>query len=1255
MDDFDWKAAPLTGTRLIEASAGTGKTHNLVALVLRALLFEDQTPEQIAVVTFTRKATGELRQRIAAALESTADLPTSAERAAGAPRDELLDQLVAAADVRGVAPAELGQRAEQALAQFEMLRIETIHGCFLQILKAAGFSALLREPVLDQDAAVRAATLACRRLYARSTLDPADPATARLVKQWPTADAFADTVRAAMTLPDSVMAGTLQALPDGGARGALSALTENQSIAVAELEQEFAQSRESGIVDDLLATVAADINAGSLNKKRTTPVLRALLAFFTDQAGAMWRVAASGDKYFPDCNEEGLIGRTNNGKQPGCLDGRFSEILKLPNRVLDIATVIHAETPMRLLRAGVGAAREAEAQLVRESGRMGHNGVIRETHAAIHGAAGDALVADLRGRLKTVLVDEFQDTDQQQFEVLDRAFGQRDEGALLLVGDPKQSIYGFRGGDVFAYRTARRCAAERYSLSTSYRHTPRLITAINSLFELHPKPFVHDFIDSLALRPSALVAGNALANEADSSAAANRPAVAVHWLQSADGNVLNIGTAETASREAAVAEIERLTATSGDVAVLARSNDQLEKLAVELEARGIDFEMNRRGDVLTHPAAIDLERLLAAWAAPTRRDLRHGAWATRLFGYDAAALMRLIADPTTHERESTAFLAIRDSALQRGPSRALQGLLSKAAPRLVNEVGGDSWLAAFRQLLEGVDADWSRHANAASLLQRVAERRADAYANPKRESNQSARLGSSDARVTLMTLHGAKGLEFDHVLLPFITGGPRVANKGDIGRWHDGAGELQFGPQADDAELAEPLSEECRLLYVGMTRARQTLWMATGEVGARGKNARASALDWLLLSEAERAQLRDAGPGASLPTPRDALQRWVDAADGSVAVRALGDPEADPNAADSAISSPPDLPDRANPAGKGIATTTTGGSVESADQETSFFEPERLAPIIPRPRSHTSFSALFGGSAAGAPELLNAVSNPSTLNDRGSLGDTAESVGPVDSIEQSAIGSPAESVDPRLVRGGGGIALGHAVHAVLERIDFADERTHRREMADQSRRFGLDVDAALAVTAMVQRTVSVPIIGRVALCDLADADQRREVGFVYPLDASLPDLVAALSASAYARAPGAWPPRPRLQGFMHGFIDLVVRVDGRYYVIDYKSNFVGPRREDYAAEGLRDYVRQHDYDLQYLIYCVAMLRWLRLRMGAAFDFDRHFGGVRYLFLRGLDSEGHGIHIDTPPQDLLAALDRWAGKPAPAPRPGIADG
>ncbi|HJT98755.1 MAG TPA: UvrD-helicase domain-containing protein, partial [Rhodanobacteraceae bacterium] len=875
----------------------------------------------------------------------------------------------------------------------------------------------------------------------------------------------------------------------------------------------------------------------------------------------------------------------------------------------------YAEARASLLHDVRDLALARMAAIKRERGLTGFDDLVERVHAALSSGHGERLAAALRADYPAALVDEFQDTDAKQWSIFRRIYVDGHAAprpALFLIGDPKQAIYRFRGGDVHTYHDAGRDAESTQTLDRNFRSRPRMIEAVAAVFaEGGELPFADDETRYPRVGAGGRVADGDLVD-------GRRVAPALHLVNlsrapNAPPGPMRAQPARDLAAQAAATGIQRLLTDSplairagdaqrrivpGDIAVLVNRNDEAVLMQRELALRGIASVTATRTSLFSTPEATEIVRILEALLAIGDESRLRAALATVLVGVDARAIDALSRDEDAHRGWLDAFQRWRQRWVRSGPLAFLSDLVATAAPRLLKIADGERRLTNYLQLAEAVQearAHVLGEAGQADWLARRIES-ADDY-----DDAQQQRLESDAERVRIATLHKAKGLEFNLVFLPFAGMAPadvsstglcliaeRVDGTRALRARIDGLDDEAYAAAAA-IERRELLAEQLRLLYVGLTRARYAAWLYAGSVW-HGDRA---ALSWLLHRDGEG---RVSNPDA-------------DAIDAAFA--RLG------KSAPKAIACDP-FPDLASRALLFPADAPAHDLMREARR------------VLRRDWWVHSFSQLAREDAGTAPDAID------------------EQGAEDEPLEPLAI-EPASS--PYV-----GARFGNALHAALETIDFAKWRGWNGDAPppgeDDALRRALGangyVDDGIAgglapLTALVRDTVNARLPERVRLADLAPADRRAEIEFHFALQPVAVDrLIALLHRHDVLRDRDAFGTRERLEGLMTGRIDLVYLHQERVYLLDYKSN----RLPDYSPESLARAVRDSEYDLQYVIYTLALHRWLRFRR-AGYDYETHFGGVRYLFCRGVDparDDAPGVFAARPSRELIEALDALLAPP-----------
>jgi exodeoxyribonuclease V beta subunit len=902
------------------------------------------------------------------------------------------------------------------------------------------------------------------------------------------------------------------------------------------------------------------------------------------------------------------------------------------------------------------AARDELERRKRRLGVMSYDDLVARLREALRGGAGEAARVLLRARFDIALVDEFQDTDPAQWEILREAFGQPGQ-TLVLIADPKQAIYAFRGADVYAYLDATRAAGDQATLPVNWRCDQALIDGHDAL--LDGAQLGHPGIVYRRVRAAPGHEGTRLA------AAPHSAPLRVRMVMR-DGPELELSpsgkyAAKASARRLIAADLAADAATllgsdakvlgsdatmadepvcPGDLAVLVRMHVQAEIVRSALEAAGIPAVINGAGSVFTSDAARHWLRLIEALERPASIARAHSAALTDFVGWSAAKLAA--ADEPTEPGAESEWESLHRHLHEwarilrgRGVASLLEAITTTAQlpARLLADADGERRLTDLRHIGQLLHAAATSDglgptALAGWLRARINEETGD--------EERARRLESDDEAVQILTIHRSKGLEFPIVYVPFLWESRDYETKGPIS-FHDRAGQFTLdvspgGPERAAHErrgLLEDRGEDLRLAYVALTRARHqvVLWW-TGSWDSRN-----ASLTRLLFARDEAGVV--APTAGSVPDDAAMLARLTAIA----------------GSANGALSV-----ERAVPvAGAHWSPPLSPPAALTASQF------ERTLDLRWRRTSYTDITAAsYEASVASEPEQPLVEDEPS-----------AEEPTPA-----SAVSAVAELSLPALL---GEMPVGADVgtfnHRVMEATDFAAPDLRAElvgRIAEVRARRAVDIGDPALVADGLAAMIATPlgnVAGGIALRDVARADRLDELGFELPLaggDApqgwvTLERVAEVLRDQLGARDPLAGYAtrlddpflRRSFRGYLTGSLDLVLRLNGevpRFAVLDYKTNWLGEPGEPltafhYRPAALHAEMFRHHYALQALLYTVALHRFLRWRM-ADYDPDGHLAGVAYLFVRGMtggvgfgsaDGSAPGVFAWRPPAGLPAAL------------------
>jgi exodeoxyribonuclease V beta subunit len=1210
---------PLAGAHLIEASAGTGKTYTIAALYLRLVLGHGQangfgrplTPPEILVVTFTNAATEELRERIRTRLIQAAAF----FRGQGA-GDGLLEGLRSS----GAPDTWPGQARllDQAAQWMDEAAIFTIHGWCQRMLHQHAFdSNSLFDLELTADDRDLWEEAACD--YWRSQFYP---------RSRDELEVMLGLIRCVtpLDLLDRILP-LVNALPGS---------PEPPFDVLARRRQAEARARQYWRADwDAAAALIRSARADKTlngNKYRAASVdgwlaqMRAWVA-----RGGPLPEARVLEKFSARGLAQGTAKNRQTPRHPA-----FDALDALNDQLADL------DVDGALVRHGaVEIARRARTEKERRA-RMGFDDLLTRLGAALDGPGGAALAGVIRRQFPVALIDEFQDTDPVQYTIFRAVYHDRPHTGLFMIGDPKQAIYAFRGADIHTYLKARQdTAGHRHTLDTNYRSAQEMVAAVNQLFQAAGDyadgPFL--FGDRIPLEPAAA------AGRDETLMVRGRPAAGMNlWRLPQQGPMPRHGPAGYLTRmaEATADEIVRLLHLAGatppeagftapgqdlvplrpaDIAILVRNATEARAMRTALARRDVrSVYLSDKDSVFATEEALDLLYLLQACAEPERRRPVMSALATATLALSWERLDRFGTDERAWEAEEERFRELRRIWRYRGVLPMVRALLQDfdVPARLLAASGGERRLTNLLHLAEILQAAGTGLEGEPALIRWLAEQ----IRQPGGAWDEAVLRLESDAQlVRVVTVHKAKGLEYPLVFLPFICGFRAVTRRNTaVVRYHDGQGRLRRVLDPTDQELAladrERLAEELRMLYVAVTRARHACWLGIGVLGKttarKGEESHLhrSALGYLL------------GGGAPILTGEleDRLRQCMGHC-GTMTLETLPDPDPRP--------------------------------YRPQNGEAPLAPARPFTGRVPRGWAITSYSGILAGANPAESAVAGEEPDSRAADGHGQAGSQAPDSPLEDRLQEVLIEAPAAveiRPGPRsILRFPRGPGPGTFLHGLLEWAAgegfgrVAADRALLREKINAAGAWHGWQEWTGTLAAWLQGLLRTPLalpasVPPLALAALAAEDCQAEMEFLFSARrVSTPDLDAAVTA---AILPGS--PRPALQaarfnGMLKGFIDLVFVHGGRYYILDYKSNHLGDTPDAYGPEQMAAAMLAHRYDLQFVLYTLALHRLLKARL-PGYDYHRHMGGAVYLFLRGVDASGRGIYGERPPSELIRRLD-----------------
>ncbi|MHB8543051.1 MAG: UvrD-helicase domain-containing protein [Leptospirales bacterium] len=1209
----------LSGSTLVEAGAGTGKTHLITGLFFRALLEGDECPvDRILMVTFTNAATRELTLRIRKGLEALLfrllNPGPPIQKQAGV--DELLWGIICLRQRSGTDRPEnirtlLVRRLQNALDQLGQSRIMTIHAFFLRTISEYALETALPfdRTLVSSDREIWMSAIT--RVYRKEIEGGTGPFFRYLLKR--KLVLFRNRL-----LRKPVTPATLYSLYAGYA----SHPPDRPASDPEDLHQAI---QESNLYDRLHALRDEVLEKWELEREALLLLLEERLKgnVYTRASREKWAEWFDGQLRHPFFPEYRAVERWEQSRKikasskaveweawgesrlnrhlkgAGAL---FHPILVLIDQIAETAELLSRIWERRLGRMLVSMKEEISREMNRQK-KAQATAFYEDITQDFREAIGDPLVANalftrLASRFSLVLVDEFQDTDPVQTSIFSR-WRELAGTPFVFVGDPKQSIYRFRGADLSAYlRFKERFSGSVCTLQENFRSTPDLIKGFNTLFGRHRFPFLIPGIPYSPVLPRR--------GKPESSLPEGVPSIRLWKL----GQEEQIPASHVELKARLALQIAREIASwrsspdegkerTGKIAVLVRSHAEGEVVRKALSEAGIPVSTESRTSVYQTWEAHELEWILEAIWDPGDEGSRILALGSRISGHDSSSLTRLRENTSQWESVAVRFFRLRAVWLQYGIYAAFRMFWSafEVESRLVLLRDSDRIRTNVWHLLELLNQAEQKGSLLPEELIRFLSRERGDDRDP--ETEETLRSDSGTDRVSILTIHKSKGLEFDRVFCPFlwipITGWNPENPPDLLARDSPDGRSLRVVPDVNGSDLSwwkrEELAEQLRFLYVAVTRAREHVTLFWDPRILADPQYVLSSLGWIL-------------QGHSLQSFPDHIETESLFSDVTAWIGSRTEEER--------WSDFEDLLAR------------SGGSIRSVIMESPWCDSrefsEQSLPTVSgiRPESLSVPHPLRDDPSSAGPIAFGKTWDVTSFTrlTRGKESIWEERSGQDEHIPFD-LEIPPLDLPP-------GSRSGILLHQLLESIDFGSERDLDAVLPVLLRQYGLEGEGRLeSVRKRILSVLATPLEpGKgFRLRDIPKDRTIREMEFTFPVDGfSANRLYERLGQAGYPLPSGLLRTdggMNRLRGFLNGALDLVFWKDGRFHLADYKSNVLGQSVSDYRPERIDLVMVREGYYLQAFLYSIALHKYLSVRVDG-YSYSRMMGDVFYLFLRGMD-------------------------------------
>ncbi|MFT4654134.1 MAG: exodeoxyribonuclease V beta subunit [Kangiellaceae bacterium] len=1275
----------LTGRHMIEASAGTGKTHNITRIYVRLLVEKKLSVQQILVMTFTDAATEEIKARIASFIDTL-----------------LNDFETNPCECSQALQAQAGALETQRLLKIAQLEID-----LASIYTINGF---------------------CQRIIGRFGLSMSLPQNADLVTDFYKIQLayVSDAIRAMRAAPSQYLLLQNEKLHDpavfmqnfGKVIGSPEQLVVQTALL---LKTNKAEQFNKGWQKHKMVReqLAKDLNTQrsifykgtkSSTSKNTDPLIDSAIQW-------LQKDALIDNTHLPEFinNWLGIEGATkqdikeadlalmNNGFKNLFSDARIknylNEAVQIDHPILsNAAKLLEAIRRVGLLAPEKKSLKESISnvpfyelihsivikvnkkiwQHKQAFSIIGFDDQIQGVAHAMNNDA-EALIESLQQEYPAALVDEFQDTDKHQYAILEHLYPKEDKQRLLLmIGDPKQAIYSFRGGDIHTYMRAKEMADKAWGMDINYRSSRSVITSYNRIFHgaalqnearnlfdgniSYPiiSPPTKDLPGKLSLidndpmladaalsficaNSSRLINTNAKTKQKHDTSKDIQIDEIVNWCANEIKRLLGDVHIEQEGQQRLV--------SSDDIAILVRSHKQVPVVKKILSAHGLSSVfLGERSPLFESAQALHILWLLQGIHQPTRDRVRR-AISTGLVLLDSNNIIQasdlLLND--NHLAWEQAYTSLAKYSLlwqQKGVHALLQVVIQQCS---LQSREAERQLTNYLHIAELLAEASVTTKSPLQLIYWLHQH----ITNPDQADASELRLESDQKLIKIVTQHKSKGLEYPIVFLPYANHVNTKTSKHVAQYYLDNntnITELGVSNAAKEAIAKESLAEDMRLLYVSLTRPILRCYLGVFSSVSCNSSALTRALGTSVDKDNE-----DDDSGATM---LNNIQLNLSDIANNIFL----------TMADKLLPIQNDIPTKAAP---NTNLLSFKQSINRRWHVTSF---SKLMVKIVNVNVHArQYQTNKNFTTTDAPDLVFArdeEGQKTPLNDNGVfIANNDNLTIPIhltsqtmaNSKQNTETGLPYRFVFPK------GANAGTFLHDVLETIDFTNPCIASALTALNMHTVGQhDVDEIL-LSQWFANILTTPLFSALAandvcLQDLSPVSTLKEAEFYFPIKAV--DLAAMSKLiNTYrqqlceqyhlSNCPFLQLSHEMIEGAMHGYIDLIFEYNGQYYIADYKSNFLGENPHDYQSKAIAQDLLLHNYDIQYLIYSVALHRYLGTYL-PDYCYDLHFGGVCYLYLRGMEGREpkpsttslkesvNGVFFDQIEQGLLLDLHQMFG-------------
>ncbi|MBW1615083.1 MAG: exodeoxyribonuclease V subunit beta [Deltaproteobacteria bacterium] len=1191
MKEFDLLKSPFYGTNLIEANAGTGKTYTITALFLRLLLERRLDPDNILAVTFTHAAAYELKERIRQKIYEATKIFSYNIKLPDNIKKELHinDPFLLGLYEKHTDKKRAFKLLNAALTDFDTASVFTIHGFCRRILDENSFeSGASFDTALVADADSFLIEIA--EDFWRKNTYKLTPLYASYLKNSISIKDLYKLIKNIKT------AGLVKILPDYKDIEEIKAkeeklIEEDYNKIIKSIKRLWEQEKNN------ITNILENEKGLNRNKYRKTsiPYWLSDMEDFLEMPNNPFLF----DNFFKFTSEEIEKSTKKNSTPVSHPFFILCDTLALQNKKL--LRFFDAKL-IRLKLNFISYFKHEHKKRKKNLNIRFFDDLITELYNALQGKSGEKLIAEIKKRFKAAMIDEFQDTDRYQYEIFSKIFGKNKNYPLFLIGDPKQAIYGFRGADIFTYIKAAKKTDKKYTLKQNRRSSFLLIEAINSIFKNNPNPFLYKDISFI---PSSYNNDNV----EDKSFTINnieKSGIKICLLKTDDKKPNKDTIQKTVSLYCAneianliklgkdkKALIDNIPLEPKDIAVLTRTNKEALLIQKTLMSFNIKSILYNTGNIFETEEAYETAILLAGIINHTNSAAIKSALTCKMFGLTVQDIYNLKEDDILWGQKKESFREYNNIWKNQGFIKMFNYMAQKENffPNLITRENGERRITNLIHVTELLNNIYMEKKTDMFELTKLLEDKIASAKENSAEEEALLRLESDENAVVIVTIHKSKGLEYPIVFAPFISAKAKFkAEKNKYLKFHDQNGELYLDIGSNDFKqnkiIAEKeiLAENIRLLYVAATRAKYLCYLGwqSSEISPD------SATAYLL---------QDKHPEAS--------------------------DDKDP-------------PDKTDPDYTYSQLKKLEKTSEKSVKILEIKEDDKLEKLQPveNTSDFTITQKKFSGKINRDWEINSFSSIASSIDEQPDFFTSHKNNEKHDNDEKTAFFESER-----------GAGFGIFIHDILEHTDFSNKKVSP-SIAEKLSEYGYPASMESAVSDMIKHLTDAPLDLQNKEFILSNIDNQKiikEFEFYFPIKPILWSKLSALfkNVAGYDKKIKQIN-KNTIKGFMRGFIDMVFMYKDKFYIIDWKSNWLGDNITDYNQDAMLSLMTKNHYILQYHIYTAALDRYLKIKI-KNYDYEKHFGKIFYIFLRGINkdkSPEFGVSIDRPSKSVITKLNNF---------------